>query len=239
MIIGGIDKLTLIDYPGEIAAIVFTQGCNFRCHHCYNPMLVVPNTLGKAKNEDHPQSISEGDLFEFLKSRQNKIDAVVVSGGEPTLHADLPIFIKNIKDLNFKIKLDTNGSNPIMLRKLIEEKLIDYVAMDIKAPLNNYSKITNTKINLPQIQKSIKILLNGLTPYEFRTTTLPKAHTLNDFHEMGKSIKGAKFWYIQNFINNTKLINPTFNKEQSFTEDNLHKIVKIGSLYTQICKLRN
>ncbi len=238
MIIGGIDKLTLIDYPGELAAIIFTQGCNFRCHHCYNPMLVVPNTLGKANNKDHPQSISEGDLFEFLKNRAKKIDAIVISGGEPTIHNDLPSFIKKIKQIGFKIKLDSNGSNSTMINKLINRNLIDYIAMDIKAPLSKYSCTTNSINNLNEIKKSITILLKGQIPYEFRTTTLPKAHTIDDFHEMGKLIKGAKLWYIQNFKNNTELINLKFKNEKQFSEKKLQDLIKIGNLYVKNCILR-
>ena len=238
MIIGGINKLTLIDYPGELAAIVFTKGCNFRCHHCYNPLLVVPEYTGTHINKSHPQINSEGDFLGFLKTRLGKINAVVVSGGEPTIHKDLPIFIKKIKDLGLKVKLDTNGTNPIMLSSLIKNNLINYVAMDIKAPLNDYKKIINTEVDLIQIQKSIKILLDTSIDYEFRSTLLPKQHSLDDIHNMGMLINGAKLWYIQNFKSNTDLVDLSFNEERSFNEIELKEIVAVGTKYVQNCKLR-
>ena len=238
MIIGALDKLTLLDYPGELAAIVFTKGCNFRCDYCYNPMLVVPGTLGKASEKDYPPNISEGDLFSFLKIRFGKIDAVVITGGEPTIHKDLPDFIEKIKNIGYKVKLDTNGTNPDVLEYLLKKELIDYVAMDIKSSLEKYSKVINTEVELSKIQKSVKILLDENILYEFRTTTLPRVHSLDDFHGMGELINGARLWYIQDFEGSTSLINPEFRKEKSFSNLDLNKVLEIGSKYVQICKLR-
>jgi len=163
MLIGGLEKLTLIDYPGEVAAIIFTQGCNFRCQFCYNPMLVWPLEDSKMKYRKDHSLIEESDLFAFLRSRVGKLDGVVITGGEPTLHADLPEFINKIKALGYKVKLDTNGTNQEMLEKLINipltrgQNLIDYIAMDLKAPLDKYEKVTGAKVSLANIKKSVKI----------------------------------------------------------------------------------
>ena len=169
MILGGFQKFTLIDYPKKVAAIVFTIGCNFRCGYCYNVNLVLPK---KIKPEDE---ILEKDFFDFLESRKNKLDAVVVTGGEPTLQKDLENFIAKIKKMGFLVKLDTNGTNPDVLKKLIDKKLIDYVAMDIKNNINDkaYQKIVCTKPNMANILKSVEILLAGKVDYEFRTTVAP------------------------------------------------------------------
>ncbi len=163
MTIGGLEKFSLIDYPEHLSAVVFTKGCNFRCHFCYNPMLVWPEKeLGKSKYEspflgdqkNHP-SKEEDDFFDFLKSRTGKLDAVVVSGGEPTLHQDLPDFIQKIKKLKFKVKLDTNGTNFEMLAGLIKDHLIDYIAMDIKAPIDKYDLIVGVQPDVNEIKKNI------------------------------------------------------------------------------------
>ena len=148
MIIAGLQKLTLVDYPEKLACTVFLAGCNFRCPWCYNPELVLPE---KIKNNSQ---ISKKGFFDFLKYRISLLDGVVICGGEPTLNNDLPIFCKEIKKMGYLIKLDTNGSNPEMIKNLIDEKLIDYIAMDVKAPKEKYKEATGTKIDIRQIQKS-------------------------------------------------------------------------------------
>lgn len=248
MLIGGLEKLTLIDYPGKIAAIVFTQGCNLRCHFCYNPMLVAPHTSeGSAKQKNH--LITEDDFFAFLKSRINKLDGVVISGGEPTLQADLEKFILKIKNLGFLVKLDTNGANPEILESLIKQKLIDYIAMDVKAPPDKYLEIVNADprglrrgqasgVCLPKIKKSIKIIMNSGLPYEFRTTVVPGLIFKKDIAKMGKMIKGASKWYLQNFKSDTDLINKTLEKEKSYSEIEMREMAQIGKKYAKICAAR-
>lgn len=236
MIIGGLQKLTLIDYPGEIAAVVFTQGCNFKCHFCYNPMLVVPNYTGSIQ-KNH-SLIKESDFFAFLKNRKNKLDAVVISGGEPTIHKDLPEFIKKIKKLGFKIKLDTNGTNPKMLKNIINNKLINYIAMDLKAPPEKYKKTTNSKNNLSNILESIKIIMTSNIDYEFRTTIVPKLLKHADIDKMGKTIKGAKNWYLQKFKPDTNLINKKFENQTTYNDDVLKQMALIGNKYVNNCKVR-
>ena len=200
MIIGGLEKLTLLDYPNHLAAIIFTSGCNFRCHYCYNPMLVLPPKGEDRKNKEDLSSIASEDLFLFLKERFGRLEGVVITGGEPTLHADLPDFIKKIKKLGYLVKLDTNGTNPEMLEKLIQAKLIDYLAMDIKSDADNYEKTVGVKINFQNLQKSAKIIITSGLPYEFRTTMVPGLVNKEIFLAMGAFIKGAKKWYLQNNV---------------------------------------
>ena len=247
MILGGLQKFSLLDFPGHIAAIIFTQGCNFRCQFCYNPMLVWP-ALGHSKfkyevpsdvwdQKDH-QLIEEGDLFVFLKSRLNKLDGLVITGGEPTMHADLPEFIGKIKTMGFKIKLDTNGTNPEMIKILIESKLIDYIAMDIKGPEDKYEKITGVKIGLDNIKKSIKIIMGSNLPYEFRTTVVPGLLEKNDIKKMGEMIRGADKWFLQPFKSDTDLINPDLEGKFGFKLLELDEMRKIGKEYVQKCEIR-
>ena len=153
MLIGGFQPFSLIGYPGKISAIVFTQGCNFRCPYCYNPELVDPKLFA------HP--IPEADIFAFLETRRGKLDAVEITGGEPTLQPDLIDFISKTKALNFLVKLDTNGSNPEILRELIELDIVDYLAMDVKAPLERYPEITNSKLDPAKIKYSIELIMHA------------------------------------------------------------------------------
>jgi len=238
MIIGGIEKLTLIDYPGELAAIVFTQGCNFRCHFCYNPMLVWPNEVGELKYERDHSTIIMNDLFDFLKLRVGKLDGVVVTGGEPTLHADLPDFLKQIKDLGYKVKLDSNGTNPEMLERVIGLALVDYIAMDIKAPLEKYDQVVGVPVNLENIQKSIKIIKESGLPYEFRTTLVPGLHELKDIEEMGKLIEGASKWYLQFFKSDTDLVDRNLEAKEKFTNKEMEAMAEVGKKYAKICETR-
>lgn len=239
MIIAGLEKLSLIDYPGNLATVIFTQNCNFRCHFCYNPMLVWPqNSESGRKNIKGFSKIKEKDLFLFLKSRLNKIDGVVISGGEPTLHTDLPKFIKKIKKLGLLVKLDTNGTNYKMLKELYNDKLIDYVAMDLKAPFAKYEKVVGVKVNCNNIKKSVKMLLNSDLDYEFRTTLVPGLHYKKDILEMAKTIKGAKAWYLQKFISNADLLNKSYRNKKSFTDKEMRELAKIGQKYVNICQAR-
>lgn len=235
MIIGGLQKLTLLDYPEHVAAIIFTQGCNFRCHFCYNPKLVVPQSTKTQK--DH-SNLNESGLFEFLRSRKNKLDAVVITGGEPTLHQDLPEFIRKIKDLGFLVKLDTNGTNPDRLKILIDEKLIDYIAMDIKAPLEKYEQAVGVKVSLDKLKKSIIMIKNSGLPYEFRSTIMPALHNLEDIALMGEIIKGADKWYLQKFRSNTDLVDKSFEHKQSYTDLEMKRFLNIASGYVKFCDYR-
>ncbi len=231
MQIGGLQKLTLIDFPGRLAATIFLTGCNFRCPFCYASELVLPEKIKKQPK------ISQTELFKFLKERKKLIDGVVLCGGEPTISKGLMSLIKKIKKMGFLVKLDTNGADPKTLKKLIDEKLIDYVAMDLKAPKEKYQKVTGTKIDIKKIQKSIDILKEGKVDYEFRSTIVPTLHKKEDVIEMAKWIRGAKKYYLQNF-RPEKTIDPKFEKIKPYPLEFLLEIQKAISPLFEVCQVR-
>lgn len=226
-IIAGLQKTTFIDFPEKIACIVFTQGCNFRCGYCHNPELF----------ENKEPTLSVSAFFEFLNKRKGKLDGVVITGGEPTLQKDLKEFIKQIKDLGFAVKLDTNGTNPEILKELISENLLDYVAMDIKAPLEKYKNIVNVDFDTKKIKNSIDFIMSCGIDYEFRTTVLKSQLSLEDFEEIGNLIKGAKKYYLQEFIPSKILDNNLIN-EKSYTKDEFKKICFMLQKYVEFCDFR-
>ncbi|MDD5527719.1 MAG: anaerobic ribonucleoside-triphosphate reductase activating protein [Patescibacteria group bacterium] len=245
MKIGGLEKLSLIDYPGELSAVVFTIGCTFRCPFCYNPMLVLSgsdrsgDTLprGEEIDKDHTR-LNEDDLFLFLSRRQNKLDAVVITGGEPTMHQDLPEFIRKIKKLGYKIKLDTNGTNPAMLKKIISANLIDYLAMDIKAAPADYPRATGVKFDFEKIKQSVKIIMASNLPYEFRTTCVPGFIDADGIAKIGELIKGADKWYLQNFKSDAELIDNNLRGKSGFTAAEMETFASIGRKYVKKCEVR-
>ncbi len=185
MKLGGMVKFTLIDFPGRPAAIVFTQGCNFRCRYCHNPELVYPHLF--------TEPFSEDEFFSFLARRQGTLDGVVVSGGEPTLHDDLPRFLLDIKSLGYKVKLDTNGSRPEMLKQLIQDKLVDFIAMDLKAPFDKYALITGVDTNSAIIEQSIDLIRKSGLPHEFRTTYDKEVLSDEDIATISNAVAGENF----------------------------------------------
>jgi len=226
--IGGLQKSSLIDYPEKISAIIFTQGCNFKCPYCHNPELIKFST---------DSSIDESVLFNFLKTRINKLDAVVITGGEPTLHKGLPEFIKQIKDLGFLVKLDTNGTNPEMLQELLDKKLIDYVAMDIKAPIERYPEIVCAKVDTEAVLKSIEILKSSGVDFEFRTTVVKSQLLHEDFEKIGELINGSEKYYLQKFVP-TKVLNEEFLKETTYSDAEFLPIIKSLEKYINCVELR-
>lgn len=192
MQIYGFQKTTLLDYPGCIAAVIFTGSCNFRCPFCQNSSLVL-----------HPENealIPSEDVIRFLMKRKGILDGVCISGGEPTLQSDLPSFAARIKSLGYKLKLDTNGFRPDVLISLCERKLVDYVAMDIKSSKNNYSKATGiSNIDIAPIEASAEYLMSHTVPYEFRTTIVKELHTASDFSDIGKWLCDCRAYYLQSF----------------------------------------
>ena len=196
MVLSGLQKLTLLDFPGRIAATVFTRGCNMRCPFCHNASLVVGDS----------DIIFEEDFFAFLESRRGRLGGVCISGGEPTLQPDLVDFIKRIKDMGFEVKLDTNGTNPKLLSLLIDEGLVDYVAMDIKSSPERYGAVCGRSVDMEKIKKSIDILMQGKIDYEFRTTVAKPLFSTEDFVEIGRMIKGAKRYYLQGFLDSGDII---------------------------------
>lgn len=189
MKIGGLQKSSLLDFPGKIAAIIFTQGCNFRCTYCHNPELLPANG-----------GISPMEFLDFLKTRRGKLDGVVISGGEPCLQKDLMDFVRQIKNMGFLMKLDTNGTFPNVIKEILAQNLVDYIAMDIKAPLEKYSAVACAKISPEKIQKSIELIKNSGLDYEFRTTVVKSQLTIDDFEKIGEMISGAKRYYLQKFL---------------------------------------
>ena len=188
----GLQKLTLLDYPGNMAATVFTGGCNFRCPFCHNRSLVFLN--------ENDSEIANEDIFDFLKSRNKILDGICITGGEPLLHKGITAFIKRVRDLGLKVKLDTNGSNFEALRRLIDEKLVDYVAMDIKNSPEKYAMTIGLEnYDLSEIEKSKNFLLENHVDYEFRTTIVREFHEPEDLRKIGEWIRGAKHYYLQNF----------------------------------------
>src|SRR5665647_213663 len=192
MILGGYQKLTLIDYPGKLATTVFTVGCSFRCPFCHNPELVLG---GKQTGVD----ILEKEFLAFLKKRQGKLEGVCITGGEPTIPPDLIDFIRKIKKLGFLVKLDSNGTRPDVLKKLFDLKLLDFVAMDIKNQLKRYDQTTGVKGDKERIKLSVELIRNSRVPYEFRTTVVPGIHTEADFVAIAKWIGGAQSYFLQEY----------------------------------------
>jgi pyruvate formate lyase activating enzyme len=212
MRIGGLAKTTLIDFPGKIAAIVFTQGCNFRCGFCHNPELVDPAKFC--------QPLVEDDIFEFLIARQGKLQGVVITGGEPTLHRDLPEFIRKIKALGYAVKLDSNGTNPSMVELLIKDGLVDYIAMDIKAPWHKYHEVTSSVIDVAAVQTTAQLLMSSPGLYEFRTTIVREQLSFEDLIEIGNQIAGARLYVLQQFVP-SKCYDPTFVGKTSYSREEL------------------
>ena len=229
MNIGGLQQFSMIDYPGKLASIVFTLGCNFRCGYCHNPELVLPEKFNPALDEEK--------ILEFFKTRVGKLDAISITGGEPTLQIDLPQFMKKIKDLGFLIKLDTNGTNSKMLKEIIDQKLVDYIAMDIKAPLEKYKEVVKTEINLEDIEESIKMIMDSGIKYEFRTTIVKSQLSVNDLSDIGKLIKGADIYYLQKFVT-SKANDESFLKEKTYSDEEFRKIKKKMLKYIQECEIR-
>lgn len=191
MRIGGLQKVSLIDYPGQISSVVFTLGCNFRCHYCHNPELVYPQLWGPP--------IEEEEIWQFLENRRGKIDAVVVTGGEPLLHEDLPNFIAAVRGKGFLVKLDTNGAFPERLSPILRAGLVNYVAMDLKAPWPSYEKITGVKVDTGKIKESMGMILNSEIEYEFRITYAPPLITENDVLAIGQELRRARRLVIQKY----------------------------------------
>lgn len=215
MKIAGFIKNSFLDYPAQISSVIFTAGCNYHCHYCHNSQLI---------NFKCENPVCESEIFEFLQSRKGMIDAVVISGGEPTCHKDLPELICKIKDMDFLIKLDTNGTNFEMLKQLIENKQIDYVAMDIKAPLNKYEMIVGKDAD-ENVEKSINLLINSKIKYEFRTTFSNKLNK-EDLIEIAKCVKGAKVIYFQKCnLKNAEQYANDFEKDMDEIKSEVEKYV--------------
>ncbi len=238
MLIGGLQKTSLTDYPGKVAAIVYTQGCNFRCGFCYNPELV------ESKVQDLKLKILEEDFFKFLESRQGKLDAVVITGGEPTIHLDLPEFARKIKEMGFLVGLYTNGTNPEMLGRLINENLIDYVSMDIKTQLSiiNYQLSTGvsfSEVDLGRVKKSLELLMSSDIDYKIATTVVPTLVTLDDVRVLAEQIRGVKNYSIQPLVKTEKMLDNRYKEVEPYKIEELEQLRdEIAGCFGE-CSIRN
>jgi len=210
MKISGLQKTTLLDFPGHVACTIFTGGCNFRCPFCHNSDL-----LDNGADDDY----TEEEVFEFLHKRKRVLEGVCITGGEPTLQPDLEDFIRKVRELGLAVKLDTNGYKPELLKDLCQKGLLDYVAMDIKASRDHYGEVAGVPgLNMELVDESIAFLLSGNTPYEFRTTVVRGLHTAEDFRKIGPWIKGCPGYYLQCFTESGQVLVPgiysDFTKEE-------------------------
>jgi len=228
MKIGGLQKTSLLDFPEEVSSIIWTVGCNFSCPFCYNKDLV----NGKI------QEISEDEVLAYLEKRKKLIDGLVISGGEPFLQKDLKDFCKKVKKLGYKIKIDTNGTYPDKLKELIDEKLVDYISMDIKAPTKKYDSLAGKKIDLKKVKKSIKIIQESNVDYEFKTTFVPELLTKEDIVEIGKELKGSKKYFLQQFKNDIPLISDEIMNKNPYSKEFLEETLNEIKPYFSYCKVR-
>ncbi len=219
MDIFGLEKLSLVDYDGCVASTVFTGGCNFKCPFCHNSALVL--------DYQNLSTFKEEEILDYLKKRKGIIEGVCVTGGEPTLNKDLPSFIEKIKNIGLKVKLDTNGTNPDMVKSLNESGLCDYFAMDIKNDKENYAKIIGfDKFDTVKIEKTVEYFLSGKANYEFRTTLIKEFHTEKNMQEIGKWIKGANKYFLQKFKNGDNCITQNLNGIETDTAKKFVEILK-------------
>lgn len=231
MRITGIQKLTLLDYPGAVACTLFTGGCNFRCPFCHNALLVDPKRV-QAEGE-----LPMEQVMSFLEKRRGVLDGVAITGGEPLLHSDMPDFLRKIKAMGYKVKLDTNGSNPELLRQILDEGLVDRVAMDIKNSPELYGMTAGREdIDLNAIEKSKDMLLNGGIDYEFRTTVVKGIHTKESLVEAAKWIEGAKEYYLQQFKDSGDLLKG--EGLSAFDEREMHELCEAVKYYVPAAEVR-
>ena len=228
MIISGLQKVSLLDYPGNICATVFTKGCNFRCPFCHNASLVLP--------ERNADIIYEDEFFEFLNKRKGLIDGVCVTGGEPLLHEEIVGFLEKIKELGFKVKLDTNGSFPERLKRIVEKGLVDYVAVDIKNSLEKYPQTVGlNNFDVSAIAETVSFLLSGKVEYEFRTTVVKEFHTPDDFVDIGTLISCADRCFLQSFKDSGDLIDESMS---GCSKDEMSKMLDAVKPYVKHCEIR-
>lgn len=226
MKIGGVQKLSLVDYPGKTSAVLFTIGCNMRCGYCHNPELVLP--------ERYTDTIPVDEIMEFLSRRVGKLEGVVVTGGEPTMHEDLPELFIKIKQLGFSTKLDTNGTHPDMMRDLYRDHLIDYVAMDVKGTPSTYQEIVAYPVDMNALLDSIKLIKHSGVDYEFRTTVVKSQISFDDFDEIGQMVQGAHRFALQKFRSG-RTLNPRFHRETTYSDAEFEQLRQKMEQYVDLC----
>ncbi|HKM34636.1 MAG TPA: anaerobic ribonucleoside-triphosphate reductase activating protein [Lachnospiraceae bacterium] len=228
MQIHGLNKTTLLDYPEHVAATIFTGGCNFCCPFCHNGELVL-------QPQAYPQ-IPEEEIMALLKKRKGILSGVCITGGEPTLQKDLPAFIEKIKELGYLVKLDTNGYRPEVLHRLLEQGLLDYVAMDIKNAKTHYPQTVGLKtMDLTRIEESVQILIGGTIDYEFRTTVVRQLHTIDDFQDIAFWLDGARAYYLQVYKDNENVIQKGFS---AYEKDEMESFLEVLAPHIEKVELR-
>lgn len=232
MILGGLQRLTLIDYPGKVAATVFTVGCSFRCPFCHNPELVL------SSGDFERGVLSEEEFFKFLSNRKGKLDGVCVTGGEPTIQKNILEFLAKIKEQGFLVKLDSNGTRPDVLKKVFENKLADFVAMDIKSSPENYRKACGVDFDLERVKTSVDLIRSSGVEYEFRTTVVPGIHILEDFKSMGKWLEGINNFALQEYRDEGKILDESLRETVTKEKIDLHEVKKILDRYFENVKIR-
>lgn len=228
MLISGLQKLTLLDYPGQVACTVFTGGCNFRCPFCHNAPLVLPEQLA--------HDSSEQAVLDFLKKRVGVLDGVAITGGEPLLHKDIPAFLEKVRALGYKIKLDTNGSFPERLEEIVRAGLVDRVAMDIKNAPELYSAAVGVEVSMEDIERSKEFLLSGVIDYEFRTTVVKGLHTKESIVGAARWIQGAKEYYLQQFKDSGNVI--AISGLSAFDEAEMHVLADAAAEFVPAVQVR-
>ncbi|MBS7655886.1 anaerobic ribonucleoside-triphosphate reductase activating protein [Candidatus Bathyarchaeota archaeon] len=228
MIIKGLQKFTLIDYPGKLACTIFTFGCNFRCPYCQNPELII---------DDGRPSISKAWILNFLYQRRDFLNGVCITGGEPTIHPELLEFIRELKRLGYNVKVDTNGFNPELINQMLQSKLVNFIAMDVKAPLEKYNEVVKVDVKKDSIRESIKIIMEKASEYEFRLTAVPGLINEEDLHKIGEIVEGAEKMYIQQF-RAEKTLDERFKGIKPFTKEKLLKFRDILKDYVNFCDVR-
>lgn len=213
MRIGGLQKFSLIDYPGKLAAVIFTQGCNFRCPYCHNRELVLP--------EHFKETISQKDVLALLEKRRQYLDGVVITGGEPTEQEDLRQFMVNVKKLGYLLKLDTNGSRPHIIREIIQQRAVDYIAMDVKTSLGKYQKAIGVDFPIAKIKESVELIKNSGIQHQFRTTVVQPFCSFEDVFEVSALVKGAQPYHLQAFRPSPKMINPGLQKVNQISAEEI------------------
>lgn len=227
--IKGIQKLSLIDYPGKLCATIFVGECNFRCPYCYNVSLILePKNL---------RTIPEQDVLDFLSERKGFLDGICVGGGEPTIHKELPIFLSKVKKIGFLVKVDTNGSKPKMLKRLIDEGLVDYIAMDVKAPLRKYRKTVGAEVDIESVKESVGLIRASDIDYEFRITMVPELTTEEDLIEIAKMLKSSKRFVVQQ-LRPGKTLDESFKDVIPYSIEKLEEFRRRVAPFFKECKLR-
>ncbi len=220
MLLGGLLKFTLIDYPGRVAAVIFTQGCNYRCPFCHNPELVVPDLFHT------PLSVEE--VFSFLQKRRGQLQGIVVTGGEPTIHADLPEFLGKIKAMGYLVKLDTNGSRPDVVRAIADARLVDYWAMDIKSSLENYCNAAGVAADISLVKASVEVIRNAGVEYEFRTTAVKGIISETDMKGIRALIGAGSKYHVRRGNLKSKMLDAHLADRPDYSDEEWHKIQSCG-----------